>query len=143
MEYSDGGEYLDLGIGSHARLPPGGFGGAQTDWENLVHPDDRAAVLEWVDEAFKTGQPMKGEWRVVWPDRSVHWIAGRWQVLRNALWPSKHFRLSADWTNGEQKKSLRCQQAFMFKTLYRGPLTVGRHEPNPSRRRGQGSAGPE
>jgi signal transduction histidine kinase len=26
---------------------------------------------------------MEGEWRVVWPDKSVHWILGRWQVLRN------------------------------------------------------------
>jgi signal transduction histidine kinase len=34
-----------------------------------------------VDEAWKTGQPTHGEWRVVWPDESVHWIAGRWQVL--------------------------------------------------------------
>jgi PAS domain S-box-containing protein len=64
-------------------LPPGGFGGAQADWENLVHPDDRQQVLRWVDEALKTGRPMTGEWRVVWPDRSVHWIAGRWQVLMN------------------------------------------------------------
>jgi PAS domain S-box-containing protein len=64
-------------------LPPGGFGGTQTDWENLVHPDDLQRVLRLVDEALKTGQPMTGEWRVVWPDRSVHWIAGRWQVLMN------------------------------------------------------------
>ena len=62
-------------------LPPGGFGGTQTAWENLVHPDDLAGVLQWVDEALKTGRPMTGEWRVVWPDGSVHWIAGRWQVL--------------------------------------------------------------
>ena len=64
-------------------LPPGGFGGTQTAWENLIHPDDLAEVLQWVDEALKTGRPMTGEWRVVWPDRSVHWIAGRWQVLRS------------------------------------------------------------
>jgi PAS domain S-box-containing protein len=62
-------------------LPPGGFGGTQTDWENLLHPDDLAEVLQRVDEALKTGQPMTGEWRVVWPDGSVHWMAGRWQVL--------------------------------------------------------------
>ena len=62
-------------------LPPGGFGGTQTAWENLVHQDDLAQVLQWVDEALKTGRPMTGEWRVVWLDGSVHWIAGRWQVL--------------------------------------------------------------
>ncbi len=62
-------------------LPPSGFGGTQTAFENLVHPDDRAGVIELNNWALKTGKPTKGEWRVVWPDGSVHWIAGRWQVL--------------------------------------------------------------
>jgi PAS domain-containing protein len=59
-------------------LPPSGFGGTQTAFENLVHPDDRAGVIELNSWALKTGKPTKGEWRVVWPDGSVHWIAGRW-----------------------------------------------------------------
>jgi PAS domain S-box-containing protein len=62
-------------------LPPGGFGGTQEAFENLVHPDDRAGVIELNNWALKTGQPAKGEWRVVWSDGSVHWIAGRWQVF--------------------------------------------------------------
>ena len=62
-------------------LPPGAFAGTQTAWEKLLHPNDLERVLRSVDEALKTGQPMKGEWRVVWPDGSVHWIAGRWQAL--------------------------------------------------------------
>jgi len=62
-------------------LPPGGFGQTRTAFENLVHPDDRAEVVKLVDEALRTGQPMSGEWRVIWADGSVHWIAGRWQVL--------------------------------------------------------------
>ena len=53
-------------------LPPGGFGGTQTAFENLVHPDDRAGVIKLGDAAMKSGQPTKGEWRVVWADGSVH-----------------------------------------------------------------------
>src|SRR6516164_10409883 len=64
-------------------LPPGGFGGTQTAFENLVHPDDRAGVIELKDCSLKTGQPTTGEWRVVWADGSVHWIVGRWQVFMN------------------------------------------------------------
>jgi len=64
-------------------LPPGGFGGTQTAFENLVHPDDRAGIIELNNWALKTGKPTKGEWRVVWPDGSVHWITGRWQVYMN------------------------------------------------------------
>ena len=64
-------------------LPVGGFGGTQQAFENLVHRDDLAGVVEMVNLAFKTGEPTAGEWRVVWPDGSVHWIAGRWQVFMN------------------------------------------------------------
>ena len=62
-------------------LPPGGFGGTLTAFENLIHPDDRKRVVELTHELTRTGQPAEGEWRVVWPDGSVHWIAGRGQVF--------------------------------------------------------------
>jgi len=64
-------------------LPQGGFGQTQTAFENLIHPDDRAGVMELVDCALKTGQPTTGEWRVLWPDGSIHWITGRLQVFMN------------------------------------------------------------
>ncbi|HWC19976.1 MAG TPA: PAS domain S-box protein [Terriglobales bacterium] len=62
-------------------LPPGAFSGTQTAWENLVHADDRARVTELVNQSLKTGEPMRGEWRVVWPDGSLRWMVGRWQVF--------------------------------------------------------------
>jgi len=64
-------------------LRSGTFTGTQTAFENLVHADDRASVINLVDRALKTGQATEGEWRVVWADGSVHWITGRWQVLMN------------------------------------------------------------
>jgi len=85
-------------------LPPGGFGGTQTAFENLVHPDDRARVIELVDDAMKTEQPSKGEWRVVWPDGSVHWIAGHWQVFINESGhPSRMIGVNIDVT--DQKRA--------------------------------------
>lgn len=63
-------------------LPAGGFGRTQAAFEKSIHPEDLATVKEVVDQALKTGEPNRGEWRVVWPDGSVHWIAGRWQVFR-------------------------------------------------------------
>jgi len=64
-------------------LPPGGFAGTREAWEELLHPDDRNEVLKLVAASFETGAPVQGEWRVVWPDGSVHWIAGKWQVIRD------------------------------------------------------------
>jgi len=80
-------------------LPPGGFGGTQTAFENLVHPDDRARVIELVEGALKTGHSTRGEWRVVWPDGSIHWLAGRWQVFRNESGePSRMIGVNGDVT---------------------------------------------
>jgi PAS domain S-box-containing protein len=64
-------------------LPPGGFARTQQAWENLVHPEDRAGAVRLVEQAFETGALTEGEWRVVWPDGSIHWLAGRWQVFKD------------------------------------------------------------
>lgn len=63
-------------------LTPGAFARTQQAWADLVHPEDRAEAVHLVEHSFETGEPTEGEWRVVWPDRSVHWIFGRWQVFK-------------------------------------------------------------
>lgn len=64
-------------------LPPGGFAGTQSAWEELLHPDDRLEAVKLMQEGFETGAPVQGEWRVVWPDESIHWISGKWQVFKD------------------------------------------------------------
>src|SRR5246500_1383800 len=91
-------------------LPPGGFGGTQTAFENLVHPDDRAGVIKLADAAMKSGQPTQGEWRVVWADGSVHWIAGRWQVFMDASGePSKMIGVNVDVTERKLAEEARLE----------------------------------
>jgi len=58
-------------------LPPGGFARTLTAFENLIHPDDRERVIGLTQEMMRTGQPTEAEWRTVWPDGSIHWIASR------------------------------------------------------------------
>jgi PAS domain S-box-containing protein len=96
-------------------LQPGTFTGTQTAFENLVHADDRAGVIKLVDHALKTGQPMEGEWRVVWADGSVHWITGRWQVFMDASGePSKMMGVNIDVT---ERKRAEEALAEMNRTL--------------------------
>ena len=64
-------------------LKPGEFAKTQAGWEQLLHPDDRDVALRKVELAFQTGEPVEDEWRVIWPDGSVHWIVGRWQVFKD------------------------------------------------------------
>src|SRR6516165_2166083 len=81
-------------------LPPGGFAGTLTAFENLLHPDDRQRVIDFTHEMMRTGQPIEGEWRVVWPDGSVHWIAGRGQVFMNESGePSRMLGVNIDVTD--------------------------------------------
>ena len=55
---------------------PGGFDGTYDTYVSLIHPDDRAAVAAAVDEAMRTKTRYRTDHRVVWPDGTVHWIAG-------------------------------------------------------------------
>ena len=57
-------------------LQPGAFAGTQTAWEQMIHPEDRLATISKLDAAAN-GPGFESEWRVVWPDGSVHWLLGR------------------------------------------------------------------
>ena len=81
-------------------LPPGGFGGTQTDFQNLVHPHDRQEVVALVEQSLKTGKPTYGEWRILLPDGGVHWVAGCWQVLMSeSKEPSRIIGVNIDITD--------------------------------------------
>ena len=70
------------GLESLYGLPPGSVDGKTLAFfQDLIHPADRERTAHLIQEALKTGQPTEGEWRAIWPDGRVHWIAGRWQVL--------------------------------------------------------------
>lgn len=54
----------------------GSFDGSFDTYVSLLHPDDRESVLANIEEAVRTKSTYLVEHRVVWPDGSVHWIAG-------------------------------------------------------------------
>jgi len=64
-------------------LPPGGFSRTLRAWEDLIHPDDRPDAAARIKHALETFLPTEGEWRVIWPDGSVHWLFGRWQAFKD------------------------------------------------------------
>jgi len=64
-------------------LPPGGFPGTQGAWESFVHSEDRPLALERVKHSIDTNEPGEAEFRIVWPDGSTHWVAGRWQIFND------------------------------------------------------------
>ena len=66
-------------------LSPGSLDGKTVAFlQDLIHPDDREEVSRLARLSLETGQPSRAEWRVVWADGSLHWIAARWQVFMDA-----------------------------------------------------------
>lgn len=63
-------------------LEPGSFGGTYDAWAKLLHPDDRPKAEEDVRRAEETGKYFT-EFRVVWPDGSIHWLEARGHVFRD------------------------------------------------------------
>jgi PAS domain S-box-containing protein len=62
-------------------LPPGGFSGGYEDWAKCLHPEDRPGAEEAVRRALVEGQPYNAEYRVIWPDGSIHWLQTRGKVF--------------------------------------------------------------
>jgi hypothetical protein len=52
------------------------FDGRFTTFLTLVHPDDRQELLRQMEVARTSHQFFTHEFRICWPDGSVHWVAG-------------------------------------------------------------------
>ncbi|HEV2863711.1 MAG TPA: PAS domain-containing protein [Pyrinomonadaceae bacterium] len=55
-------------------LPPGSFDGTYQGWKKLIYPPDWPLLLKAIKHAHETGE-VAVEFRVQWPDGSVHWLA--------------------------------------------------------------------
>ena len=52
-------------------------------WENTIHPEDRDSTIQSVTSATGNETEVNIEYRVCYPDESVHWIMSRGRPLRN------------------------------------------------------------
>jgi len=94
-------------------LRPGSFDGTHPGWEGLVHADDLPRALASVQKALNTGAPVEEEWRVTWPDGSIHWIFARFQAVTDSTGaPLKLTGINIDITNRKvTEEALRESQA--------------------------------
>src|SRR2546423_10300029 len=65
-------------------LPRGGFAGTLEGFQALAHPDERARVNEAIRRALEEGSGYDIEFRNLRPDGSVHTMAAKGKVLRDA-----------------------------------------------------------
>lgn len=92
-------------------LPPGGFSGTREAWAALVHPDDLPEANRLLEASFQHGAPVQAEWRVIWPDGSIHWILARYQAFKNESGKFVHLTgINIDIT--EQKQAHEARQSL-------------------------------
>ena len=71
----------------HMRLfgvQPGHFGGKYEAFINCVHPDDHRKVEELTGMACRSRLPVQIDFRVIWPDKSIHWMTSKGQCAFDA-----------------------------------------------------------
>jgi PAS domain S-box-containing protein len=56
---------------------------ADKTWLDAIHPDDRAGAEAALRSALAGGDRFESEFRTVWADGSVHWIASRGRIQRD------------------------------------------------------------
>jgi len=67
------------------------------------HPDDKQALDERLRAAFEAGRNFDGEFRVQWPDGSVHWLATR-AIVQRAADGTPRGMLGVNWDITERKR---------------------------------------
>jgi PAS domain S-box-containing protein len=73
-------------LGHHEKLfgfAPGEFDGTYPSFEKRVHPEDLEELNRVVQRARSERSEYGHEYRVIWPDGSIHWIAGRGRFVYN------------------------------------------------------------
>src|SRR5882672_7920189 len=58
-------------------MPSEKFVGRDEDFYRRVHPEDQARVREVLTDAMQTKRPYAAEFRTLWPDGTVRWVAAK------------------------------------------------------------------
>jgi PAS domain S-box-containing protein len=80
------------------------FGGAYETWLAGVHPEDRQRMKEQREATIRGGTESDGEFRVIWPDRSIHHIRALRLVKWDAFGKPTHI-IGTNWDITSQKEA--------------------------------------
>ena len=90
------------------------------DYIEAIHPDDRDLVVRRREQLLAGTGPGDIEYRVVWPDGSVHWIFGRATIVRDqAGRPLRSYGTNADITERKHAQEELARRAQQLEALSR------------------------
>jgi PAS domain S-box-containing protein len=105
-------------------LAPGAFRGDFAAYEQDIHPDDRPYVKERIAGTMRGGEHHL-EYRIVWPDGSVHWVEGRGKLMRDeAGKPLRVIGVCTEITERKRTEETLREEARIQETLNRVGKTL-------------------
>ena len=116
-------------------LPPGTFDGTYQGWKRLIYAPDWPVLLKAIRHAHETGE-VAVEFRVQWPDGSLHWLATNGRMFFDEQGqPFRMVGFTSDVTSRklaeEDLRNLRSELAHVSRVATLGALTASiAHEVN-------------
>nr|MBA3900719.1 PAS domain S-box protein [Bacteroidota bacterium] len=96
-------------------ITPDEFSGAYEAWEAGLHPDDLLSVREDIQMAIRGEKEFRPEFRVVWPDKSIHYIKSNAWLYRDAR--GKVLRMIGTNFDITEQKELELQKEKMIEDI--------------------------
>lgn len=116
-------------LGHHEKLfgfAHGEFDGTYAGFEKRIHPQDLEELNRVVERARQVRSEYNHEYRVVWPDGSIHWLVGRGRFIYNESGePVRMYGAVLDRTEYKQAEvALRESEQKFSKIFYASPVPV-------------------
>ncbi|MEI7673787.1 MAG: PAS domain-containing protein, partial [Deltaproteobacteria bacterium] len=64
-------------------ITPDEFGGSYKAWETAIHPEDLPKMQSAVQRELLGGSDFSAEFRIIWPDGSIHWMKANARIERD------------------------------------------------------------
>lgn len=98
-------------------LTPDTFDGTYERFLKSIHPEDRELVTQAIHDALEKKADYNIEFRVVWSDNSIHWLASRGQVYYETDKPVRMIGVNTDITARKQADEILRESEARFRTM--------------------------
>jgi two-component system, cell cycle sensor histidine kinase and response regulator CckA len=110
--------HCSIGHGPLYGLPPSDRAPTFEEWLELIHPEDQARMREELNRALEGIEHFITDFRVIWPDGTVHWLYGKGQVFRDSRGaPVRMIGVNMDITERKRAEAARRESEERFRIM--------------------------